>query len=176
MDVVVVERLNTGYQVLSKERATGAFSKPDMEVVKNRTGSMDIISRLEGLVPGMQMSQGQTSINRNGNGVSTQRSLIRGIATVNLNTDPLYVVNGVIVMDFASVNPDDIEDITVLKDAAAAAVWGARAANGVIVITTKSGNRNQRIKSKLQWICELQWQTMSRQGAYDEQPGVHSVG
>jgi TonB-linked SusC/RagA family outer membrane protein len=146
MNAVIVERLNTGYQVLSKERATGAFSKPDMEVVKNRTGTMDIISRMEGLVPGMQVSQGQTTTNRNGNGVATQRSLIRGIATVSLNTDPLYVVNGVIVMDFASVNPDDIEDITVLKDAAAAAIWGARAANGVIVITTKSGNRNQRIK------------------------------
>ncbi|RAJ08880.1 TonB-linked SusC/RagA family outer membrane protein [Chitinophaga skermanii] len=145
LSAVVIGNYNTGYQVLSKERATGAFGKPDMEVVKKRTATMDIITRLEGLVPGIQIQGGQTSTNRNGNGVSTQKSVIRGIGSVNLTSDPLYVVNGVIVTDFASINPDDIEDITVLKDAAAAAIWGARAANGVIVVTTKSGNKNQRL-------------------------------
>jgi TonB-linked SusC/RagA family outer membrane protein len=52
-------------------------------------------------------------------------------------------VNGVILPDFSAINPDDIEDITVLKDAAAAAIWGAKAANGVVVVTTKSGNRGR---------------------------------
>lgn len=146
MNAVVVERYNTGYQSLTKERATGAFSKPDMEVVNKRTGTMDIIGRMEGLVPGLQVGLGgSSSISRNGNGTSTQKSIIRGIGTVNGGTDPLYVVNGVIANDFASVNPDDIEDITILKDAAAAAIWGARAANGVLVITTKSGSKNQRL-------------------------------
>jgi TonB-linked SusC/RagA family outer membrane protein len=63
-----------------------------------------------------------------------------------LSTDPLYVVNGLPVTDFSTINPDDIADITVLKDAAAAAIWGARAANGVIVVTTKSGSKNDKIK------------------------------
>jgi len=142
---VVIEQVNTGYQLLSKERATGAFSKPDMEVVKNRTSTMDVISRLEGLVPGMVLSRtGESNISRY-NGSATRKSTIRGQSSVTLPGDPLYVVNGVIVSDFSALNPDDIEDITILKDAAAAAIWGARASNGVIVVTTKSGSRNKRL-------------------------------
>jgi TonB-linked SusC/RagA family outer membrane protein len=140
---------NTGYQVLSKERATGSFSKPDMEVFKKRTGSQDIITRLEGQIPGMVITTGNNagSANINGNGVVTQKSTIRGVATVSpgMTAYPLYVLNGVIVPDFSSVNPDDIADITVLKDAAAAAIYGARATNGVIVANTRSGARMQRI-------------------------------
>ncbi|MFX1705600.1 SusC/RagA family TonB-linked outer membrane protein [Chitinophaga sp. CC14] len=142
---VVVEQVNTGYQLLSKERATGAFSKPDMEVVKNRTSTMDIISRLDGLVPGLVLSStGQSNTSRY-NHSTTRKSTIRGESSVTLPGDPLYVVNGVIVTDFSALNPDDIEDITILKDAAAAAIWGARASNGVIVVTTKSGNKNKRL-------------------------------
>jgi TonB-linked SusC/RagA family outer membrane protein len=147
MAEVMVQQYHTGYQVLDKERATGSFGKPDMQTFKDRTGTMDIIDRLDGLVPGLTITagpQGQTS-NRNGNGVVTQSSVIRGVTSVDLPTTPLYVVNGVIVTDFSSVNPDDIADITVLKDAAAAAIWGARAANGVVVVTTKDGSRFQKL-------------------------------
>jgi len=137
---------NTGYQTLNKERATGSFSKPDMQVFKNRTGSMDIIARLEGLIPGMQVAIGPNSDDVNiNNGISTRKATIRGTSSVRNGYPPLYVVNNVIVDNFSAINPDDIEDITVLKDAAAAAIWGARSANGVIVITTKSGSRSQRL-------------------------------
>jgi TonB-linked SusC/RagA family outer membrane protein len=143
LDEVIV--YNTGFQTLSNERATGSFSKPDMEVYAKRTGTMDIIARLEGQIPGMLISSGPNSsiVNRNGSGVGTRKSLIRGIGSVLLETEPLYVLNGVTVNDFSAINPDDIEDITILKDAAASAIWGARSANGVVVITTKSGNSNK---------------------------------
>ncbi|WP_442591508.1 SusC/RagA family TonB-linked outer membrane protein [Pedobacter sp. AW31-3R] len=132
--------LSTGYQVLSKERATGSFSKPDLEIYKNRTGTMDIIGRLEGLVAGLSI----TSSN-NAEGETSKNPIIRGNSSVELTSSPLYVVNGVIVTSINDLNPNDIADITVLKDAAAAAIWGARAANGVIVITTLSGTTNQKI-------------------------------
>ncbi len=140
--------VNTGYQMLSKERATGSFGKADMEIFSKRTGTMDVIARLEGQIPGMQVFVGSNSddVNRNGSGVSVRRSVIRGIGTLRgETTSPLYVLNGVVVADMSAVNPDDIEDITVLKDAAAAAIWGARSANGVVVITTKTGAKNQRV-------------------------------
>ena len=136
---------NSGYQILSKDRATGSFGKPDMQVYKERTGTMDVIGRLDGLVPGLTVNPTVYNANSNGNGVTTQSALIRGKTTVQLGTEPLYVVNGVPTADFSSVNPDDIADVTVLKDAAAAAIWGARAANGVIVLTTKEGIKNQRL-------------------------------
>lgn len=140
---VVVEQVNTGYQLLNKERATGAFSKPDMEVVKNRASTMDIMERMEGLVPGMMMLSGYNTSRYNGS--STRKTVIRGTSSVLNSVDPLYVVNGVIVSDFSALNLDDVEDITVLKDAAAAAIWGARASNGVIVVTTKTGNKLKRL-------------------------------
>jgi len=146
-DVKVI--VNTGYQQLDKERATGSFGKPDMEIVAKRTGTMDIMQRLDGLVPGLTLAVGSDydveTQNGNGNGVKTRRSVIRGKGSIQLNSDPLYVINGMIVNDFSTLNPDDIENITVLKDAAAAAIYGARAANGVIVLTTKSGKNNQRL-------------------------------
>lgn len=138
---------NTGYQQVSKERATGSFGKPDMEVFRERVSTFDVVGRLEGQIPGLTVGTGTTTSGRTGNGFSTRSSVIRGYSTVygGQPTNPLYVVNGVITTDFSSVNPDDIEDITVLKDAAAAAIWGARAANGIIVIKTKEGNKNQKL-------------------------------
>jgi TonB-linked SusC/RagA family outer membrane protein len=146
MGEVVVQ---TGYQTLSKERATGSFAKPDMQVFADRTGSMDVVSRLDGQVAGLTVINGPlgTNVNNNGSGMpQPQEAIIRGTSSEELATTPLYVLNGVAVTDFSSINIDDIADITVLKDAAAAAIWGARAANGVIVLTTKSGARNQKIK------------------------------
>ncbi|MDH7459959.1 SusC/RagA family TonB-linked outer membrane protein [Chitinophagaceae bacterium 26-R-25] len=142
--------VSTGYQKLNKERTTGSFGKPDMEVFEARTGTMDVVSRLEGLVAGLTVIPGPNGIvnnnNRLGNGNTTQKSIIRGPSSVQLSSDPLYVVNGLPVADFSTINPNDIADITVLKDAAATAIWGARAANGVIVVTTKSGSRNNKMK------------------------------
>ncbi|RYE20046.1 MAG: SusC/RagA family TonB-linked outer membrane protein [Sphingobacteriales bacterium] len=137
--------VQTGYQTLSKERATGSFSKADMKVFAKRSGTMDVIGRLDGQIPGMTVSPNELEYNPT-TGKNTRRALIRGSSTVQLSTEPLYVVNGVIVTDFSAINVNDIADITVLKDAAAAAIWGARAANGVVVVITKSGTRNQKVK------------------------------
>jgi TonB-linked SusC/RagA family outer membrane protein len=144
-DVTII---STGYQRLSKERATGSFSKPDMQVFKDRAGTMDITARLEGLVPGLAVTAGPlgtVNASRLAPGAS-QKALIRGTSSVSLNTNPLYVLNGMPVANISAISPDDIEDITVLKDAVASAIWGARAANGVIVINTKSGKKNQPMK------------------------------
>lgn len=146
--------VHTGYQTLSKERATGSFSKPDMKKFAQRSGTMDVIGRLEGLVPGLTVSQ-DVIINPLTRG-SSRRALIRGSSSIFLPTEPLYVVNGVIVEDFSSINIDDIEDITVLKDAAAAAIWGARAANGVVVVVTKDGAKNQKVKVSYQGFVNFQ--------------------
>ncbi|WP_439698279.1 SusC/RagA family TonB-linked outer membrane protein [Mucilaginibacter sp. AW1-7] len=141
--------VSTGYQNLDKERATGSFAKPDMEVFKSRTGTMDIVSRLEGLVPGLAIKKGLNSLldeNPNiPNGKTSQKATIRGESSISLSTDPLYVVDGVPITGINQFNPDDIEDITVLKDAAASAIWGARASNGVIVITTKKALKGSRL-------------------------------
>ncbi|MCD0488625.1 SusC/RagA family TonB-linked outer membrane protein [Pedobacter sp. MC2016-14] len=139
-------KIQTGFQTLSKERATGAYAKPDMEVFKNRTGTTNIITRLEGLIPGMTMVPGpRITVSRNGSSAGNQ-SIIRGTSSIYVNPDPLYVVNNVMVEDITNINPDDVADITVLKDAAAVAIWGSKAANGVIVITTKTGGKKQNLK------------------------------
>ncbi|MEG1290492.1 MAG: SusC/RagA family TonB-linked outer membrane protein, partial [Bacteroidales bacterium] len=125
-DVVV-----TGYQTIDKGRATGSYeivNKQQMEIVVSNS----ITDKLEGIVPGLL-------IDNKGN------MLIRGQATIYASSKPLVVVDGFpMEYDITSVNPSDVEQISVLKDAAAASIWGVRAANGVIVITTKKGRKNQK--------------------------------
>ncbi|MDR6338062.1 TonB-linked SusC/RagA family outer membrane protein [Filimonas zeae] len=141
----IAVQVNTGYQTLLRERASGSFAKPDMNIFKARTGTVNIQTRLEGLIPGLTIIPGQRNIpSRNGSS-SGDQALVRGNSSIQINGDPLYVVNGIQVPDITNINPDDVADVTVLKDAAAAAIWGARAANGVIVITTKSGTRNEKL-------------------------------
>ena len=141
LDEVAVIR--TGYQELTKERATGSYAKPDMEVFKNRTGTTDIVTRLEGLIPGLTIVAGPR-VTLKGNG--SNQAILRGVGSVELSSDPLYVVNNIATTDISGINPNDVSDITILKDAAAVAIWGARAANGVIIITTKSGGKNQNLQ------------------------------
>ncbi|MFY0254539.1 SusC/RagA family TonB-linked outer membrane protein [Chitinophaga sp. 30R24] len=135
---------NTGYQQLSRERATGAFGKPDMETFQNRVATNDIIDRLDGQVAGVTVVHNYVAVS--GQQSKTNSSLIRGTSSVALSTEPLYVVNGVVVTDFTTVNPQDIDDITVLKDAAAAAIYGARAANGIIVVHTKEARKGSKLQ------------------------------
>ena len=141
--------VSTGYQTLKKERATGSFSKPKMKILNSRDGAYtDLVSRLEGTVAGLTVINGADSESASplGNGVTSRNSIIRGVNSPTLSSNPLYVVDGVQVPYFNIVNSEDIEDITVLKDAAATSVWGARAANGVIVVNTKRGKKNDKIQ------------------------------
>ncbi|WP_158995636.1 SusC/RagA family TonB-linked outer membrane protein [Mucilaginibacter sp. L196] len=130
--------VNNGYQTISAERSAGSFAKPDMSIVEDRSTSMNIIQRLDGLIPGLVIN--------NAPGSTSNPVLVRGLTSLSLNSNPLYVVDGIAMTDVSSINPQDVADITVLRDATAASIWGARAANGVIVITTKKGKPGDKVK------------------------------
>jgi TonB-linked SusC/RagA family outer membrane protein len=135
-----VEVLSTGYQDIPKERATGSFVKIDNELF-NRTVSTNILDRIYNVTSGLTYTQ-STGGSQIGGLPPLQ---IRGASTINSNKDPLIVVdnfpyNG----KLNNINPNDIESITVLKDAAASSIWGIQSGNGVIVITTKKGRFNQK--------------------------------
>lgn len=135
------EVMVTGYQTISRERTTGSFDKVTAEELAARPTS-DLSSALQGLVAGMQGTENEDG---------TVGFLIRGTSSLYANTAPLVVVDGFpIEGTFASINPNDVESVTVLKDAAAASIWGARSANGVIVVTTKKGSRNRKLNVEAQ--------------------------
>ncbi|WP_185974270.1 SusC/RagA family TonB-linked outer membrane protein [Litoribacter populi] len=136
MAMDAVEIVSTGYQQLSKERATGSFVHADRELVDRRV-SPNILERLEDVTPGLVF-------NRDREGAGTEIS-IRGTSTLYANAQPLIIVdNFPYDGQIENINPNDVESITVLRDAAAASIWGARAGNGVIVITTKRGIEGDR--------------------------------
>ncbi|UYQ91425.1 SusC/RagA family TonB-linked outer membrane protein [Chitinophaga horti] len=130
-----VSIVNTGYQRIARERSAGSFGKPDHEIMRNRSTSMNVIQRLDGLIPGLTINNAP-----GGSGV-----LIRGLSSINSNRTPLVVVDGIPVADINSINPQDVADVTVLKDATAASIYGARASNGVIVISTKKGKASEKL-------------------------------
>lgn len=132
---VLNEVVVTGYQTISKERATGSYATVNArDLEKRRISSLTQV--LDGTLPGVVSYKNDISV--------------RGTSTFNAVQSPLYVIDGFPVENTTlssngsnpydqvpDINPEDIESITVLKDAAAASIYGARAANGVIVITTK---------------------------------------
>jgi len=135
-----------GYGTQESRTITGAQSSvKGPELVKVTLPSVN--EMLQGKVAGLQ------SVATSGQPGSNQQIRIRGIGSITAGSDPLYVVDGVIVNSgdlsrvgfsgatnaLAGINPNDIEDVTVLKDAASASIYGSRAANGVILITTKRG-------------------------------------
>lgn len=129
IDEVVV----TGYQTISRERSAGAFAKVEGETVSRKSSAFGSPLRgLEGTVAGL-------NVNTSSEGTTY---LIRGVTSINASTEPLYIVDGVAMSRDqleTMVNPNDISSVTFLKDATAASIWGAQAANGVIVLTTKTG-------------------------------------
>ncbi len=124
--------LNNGYQTIARDRSAGSFSKPKMDIIYNRSTSMDLMQRLDGQLPGLVINN---SPNLNGNTIT-----VRGNSTINADKGLLYVVDGVVVTDLFDLNPNDVQDVTLLKDATAASIWGSRASNGVIVVVTKKGS------------------------------------
>lgn len=129
-DIVV-----TGYQVQRKADLTGAVAVVSVNDMKKQNEN-NPIKALQGRVPGMNISS-----DGNPSGSSTVR--IRGIGTLN-NNDPLYIIDGVPTKSgMHELNGNDIESIQVLKDAASASIYGSRAANGVIIITTKRGKEGR---------------------------------
>lgn len=124
-DVIV-----TGYQTISKERATGAFGTMTAQQLDSKLNA-NLKNILEGQIAGV-------ALDKDGN-IS-----IRGISTLIAESNPLIVVDGYPTeMELSDLNPDNIENITVLKDGVAASIYGSRAANGVIVVTTKASKRGK---------------------------------
>jgi TonB-linked SusC/RagA family outer membrane protein len=122
--------VSTGYQKLPAGRATGSFSAVNEELL-NRRVSTDILSRISDLVPGLTFHQGRAPGLR-----------IRGQSTIFADPSPLIVIdNFPYEGDPSSINPNDVESITVLKDAAAASIWGTRAGNGVLNSNITIGQR-----------------------------------
>ena len=134
IDAVLV---STGYQTIPKERTTGSFTVISQEQLSRQVGST-LPERLEGLVPGLYFDRSR---------LSTPQISLRGINTIRGDQSPLIVLdNFPFEGDLNLINPADIENITILRDAASASIWGARAANGVIVIKTRQGAYNTPVK------------------------------
>ena len=126
-EVVVV-----GYGVQKKVNMTGSVSQVDSKALESRP-IQNVSSGLQGMMPGVQVTSGQ---GRPGQDGATIR--VRGVGTLN-TADPYILVDGIETGTMNSVDPNDIESISVLKDAASAAIYGSKASNGVILITTKRG-------------------------------------
>lgn len=139
-DAMMLEQVVVvGYGVQKKADLTGSVSIVNAEELK-RTSNSNISTMLEGKVAGV-------SVTTDGQPGADPTVRIRGIGTLNGNQAPLYVIDGVpmgtSIRDFS---PNDIETIQVLKDASAGAIYGSRAANGVVIITTKGGKKDQPLK------------------------------
>lgn len=131
-EVVVV-----AYGTVKKEALTGSVGQINADKFKNRPIN-NVTNAIEGAIPGVVTSSA------NGQPGSGNTIRVRGFGSVNASLDPLYVVDGVPYLGGTSnINPDDVESITVLKDAASTALYGSRAANGVVVITSKKGKKGQ---------------------------------
>ncbi len=131
-EVVIV-----GYGAQSRRNITGAVENVDSKELKDLP-TMQVTQKLQGKISGVQINQ---TTGKLGEGMSIR---VRGAASITAGSDPLYVVDGFpITGDIADINPDEIENITVLKDAASAAMYGSRAANGVVLITTKRAKQGQ---------------------------------
>jgi len=140
---VTVVPISNGYQRIPKERATGSFGFIDRTLI-TRTVSTNITDRIENTVPGILSNHGQSAA-----GIPIREiPQIRGLSTIYANASPLFVLdNFPYDGDINNINPYDIENITVLKDAAAASIWGVRAGNGVIIINTRKGRLSDSLRT-----------------------------
>ena len=132
LDEVVV----VGYGTMKKSDLTGSISvtKSD-DLLKNQP-----FSALDGL---KGKASGVNVFSNSGQPGGGMRVVIRGVGSINSSSDPLYVVDGVVMENFKYLNPNDIESMEVLKDASSAAIYGSRGANGVILVTTKRGRKDK---------------------------------
>jgi TonB-linked SusC/RagA family outer membrane protein len=131
LDEVIV----IGYSPIEREKVLGAVSSVKAEDIEQST-PVEALEGIQGRLAGVQI----LSNNGPGEGFDVR---IRGVSTFGSGTDPLYVVDGQQLEDIDNLNPADIASLEVVKDAATAAIYGSRAANGVIIITTKKGKAGE---------------------------------
>ncbi len=142
------ETIVVGYGVQKKSVVTASISKVDGDAL-NKVRASTVNDAIKGKVSGVQITQAS------GQPGSGSQIKIRGIGSVN-NSDPLYIVDGMPVdggIDY--LNPNDIQSVEILKDAASAAIYGARAANGVVLVTTRNGEKG---KASLTYNGSYGWQ------------------
>lgn len=156
-DVVVI-----GYGSVKKSTLTAAVSKMDAKGIENRTLAR-AETALQGQLAGVQVRT------TNGEPGADMQIRVRGAASVNATSDPLYVVDGVPMDNLSGINPADIQSIEVLKDAASAAIYGSRGSNGVVMVTTKKGKSGkpqisfnaqygiQQMEKKLDVLSPTEW-------------------
>ncbi|MEO8112402.1 MAG: TonB-dependent receptor, partial [Ginsengibacter sp.] len=132
LDEVVV----VGYGSQKKRDVTGAISSVSSAQIKERQ-PINVFDALQGQAPGLQIAQ------ESGRPGASSSVRIRGTATLEGGADPLYIVDGAQGVNIDGINPSDIESIEILRDAASAAIYGSRSANGVIIITTKKGKEGK---------------------------------
>ena len=165
LDEVVV----VAYGTTTKASFTGSaavMKDKDMSAAKS-----SLVKSLEGKMAGVNIGAST------GDPGSDQKVLIRGIGSISGSTQPLYVVDGVAITNsnmqssglrgqsiLASINPNDIESMTVLKDAAASSLYGSRAANGVIIITTKKGKEG---KTHVNYDMQIGWSNIAKKSALE---------
>ncbi|MBR3111477.1 MAG: SusC/RagA family TonB-linked outer membrane protein [Prevotella sp.] len=167
LDEVIV----VAYGTAKKASFTGSASLMKEKDMSAEKGSL--VKSLEGKVAGVRVGSAI------GDPGADQNILIRGIGSINGSTQPLYVIDGVPMLAnsegymsssiksqsiLASINPNDIESMTILKDAAAASLYGSRAANGVIIITTKKGKTG---KTNVHYDMQIGWQQIAVKSAMD---------
>ncbi len=154
---VLGEVMVVAYGTAKKESFTGSASVINNKKLELRPIS-NVTKGLEGQTTGLLTTSGS------GQPGEAAKIVIRGYGSINASQDPLYVVDGIPFSgDMSSINPADIESMTVLKDASAGALYGARGANGVIMITTKQGKEG---KTKVSWRSTAGWSSRSLK-AYD---------
>ena len=146
-DVVVI-----GYGSVKKSTLTAAVSKMDAKGIENRTLAR-AETALQGQLAGVQV---RTTTGEPG---ADMQIRVRGAASVNASSDPLYVVDGVPMTTLSGINPADIQSIEVLKDAASAAIYGSRGSNGVVMVTTKRG---QSGKPKVSFNAQYGFQQLEK--------------
>ncbi|RBQ07594.1 SusC/RagA family TonB-linked outer membrane protein [Pedobacter miscanthi] len=128
--------VHTGYQDLPKERSTGSFVSINAKKL-NEQFSTDVLSRLEAVANGVSVNH------RSG---TNGKLMVRGLSTITGPGQPLVILDNFPYQgDLNNINPNDVESITILKDASASSIWGSRAGNGVIVITTKKAKAGQAL-------------------------------
>lgn len=143
LDEIVV----VGYGVQKKSSVTGAISQVKAADIQNRT-VVNPQAALQGKTAGVQVVSASNAPG------SSPTIRVRGYSS-NVSSDPLYVVDGVRLSDISGIDPNDISSIEVLKDAASAAIYGAEAGNGVVLISTKRGKAGQgKITYDFQWTSE----------------------
>ncbi|WEK34161.1 MAG: TonB-dependent receptor [Candidatus Pseudobacter hemicellulosilyticus] len=149
-EVVVV-----GYGTMRKSDLTGSISTAKgSDIIKGQ--SFNALEGLKGKAAGVNI------FSNTGQPGGEMRVIIRGIATIDASASPLYVVDGVVMQNFQFLNPNDIESIEVLKDASSTAIYGARGANGVILVTTKRGLASGKSGTVMSYAGSVSVGTMAK--------------